>query len=108
MDKPSALAALAALAQESRLDVFRLLVQAGPAGLPAGDIAAQLGLPPNTLSFHLSQLKHAGLVAVKRESRSLIYSAGFSTMNALLGYLTENCCRGGYTNCTITETVTCG
>jgi len=94
MDKPSALAALAALAQESRLDVFRLLVQAGPAGLPAGDIAAQLGLPPNTLSFHLSQLKHAGLVAVKRESRSLIYSAGFSTMNALLGYLTENCCRG--------------
>jgi DNA-binding transcriptional ArsR family regulator len=94
MEKEDVITALAALAQESRLEIFRLLVQAGPAGLPAGQIAERLGLPPNTLSFHVAQLKHAGLVSVKRESRSLIYSAAFSTMNALLGFLTENCCEG--------------
>ncbi len=94
MEKEDVITALAALAQESRLEIFRLLVRAGPAGLPAGQIAERLGLPANTLSFHISQLKHAGLVSVKRESRSLIYSAAFSTMNALLGFLTENCCEG--------------
>ncbi len=94
MEKPDAIAALAALAQESRLDIFRLLVQAGPEGLPAGQIAEGLGLPANTLSFHLNQLRHAGLVTFRRESRSLIYAAEYPAMNALLAYLTENCCQG--------------
>src|SRR5665213_357710 len=92
MEKMHAIAALAALAQESRLDVFRLLVQAGPAGLPAGQIGERLGLPAATLSFHLSQLKHAGLVTFRREGRSLIYAAEYPAMNGLLAYLTENCC----------------
>jgi ArsR family transcriptional regulator, arsenate/arsenite/antimonite-responsive transcriptional repressor len=92
MEKPDAIAALAALAQESRLDVYRLLVEAGRGGLPVGRIAARLGLPSATLSFHLSQLRHAGLVSFTREGRSLIYTANFSTMNDLLGYLTEKCC----------------
>ncbi len=94
-----AIAALAALAQDSRLDVFRLLVQAGPAGLPAGQIAERLGLPANTLSFHLSQLRHAGLVTFRRESRSLIYAAEYAAMNDLLAYLTENCCKGDAAAC---------
>ncbi len=94
MEKTDALAALAALAQETRLDVFRLLVQAGPDGLPAGQIAELLCLPSATLSFHLNQLKHAGLVTFRRESRSLIYTAEYPTINALLAYLTENCCAG--------------
>lgn len=86
--------ALGALAQESRLDIFRLLVQRGPEGLAAGEIAERLGLPSATLSFHLAQLKHAGLVSARRESRSIIYSANYRSMNALLAYLTENCCQG--------------
>jgi DNA-binding transcriptional ArsR family regulator len=94
MDQTSAIAAFAALAQESRLDVFRLLVQAGPEGVPAGRIAERLGLPGTTLSFHLSQLKHAGLARVRRESRSLIYEADFAAMNALIAYMMENCCQG--------------
>lgn len=94
MDKERAVAALAALAQENRLEVFRLLVQAGAAGIPAGRIAETLGLPPATLSFHLTQLRHAGLVTFHREGRSLIYAAQYPTMNALLAYLTENCCVG--------------
>lgn len=94
IDKSDAIAALAALAQDSRLDIFRLLVQAGPVGLPAGRIGERLGLPSATLSFHLSQLRHAGLVMFRRESRSLIYAAEYSTMSKLLGYLTENCCQG--------------
>ena len=94
MEKPSALAALAALAQENRLDVFRLLVEAGPDGMPAGAIAEALGLAPNTLTFHFDRLRHAGLVTVEREGRSMIYAARFETMNALLGFLTENCCGG--------------
>ncbi len=94
MEKTGALAALAALAQDTRLDVFRRLVQAGPDGLPAGEIAALQGLPAATLSFHLNQLKQAGLVTCRREGRSLIYAAGYPTMNALLAYLTENCCAG--------------
>jgi DNA-binding transcriptional ArsR family regulator len=90
---------LNALAQESRLDVFRLLVQAGPEGLPAGQIAEKLDLPSATLSFHLSQLKHAGLVSCRRESRSLIYAAEYAAMNDLLAYLTENCCQGDAAGC---------
>ena len=97
MEKSDAIAALAALAQESRLDVFRLLVQAGPDGMPAGQIGERLGLAPATLSFHLNQLRHAGLVTYRRESRSLIYAAEYPAMNGLLAYLTENCCGGAQT-----------
>ena len=92
MEKKAALAALAALAQESRLDIYRLLVQAGPAGMPAGQIAEQLGVASATLAFHLKELKHAGLAACTRNGRSLIYAAVYPTMNALLFFLTENCC----------------
>ena len=99
MKKTSALAALAALAQENRLDVFRLLVEAGPDGMPAGAVAEALGLAPNTLTFHFDRLRHAGLVTVQREGRSMIYAARFETMNALLSFLTENCCRGAPERC---------
>lgn len=92
MEKQAVLAALAALAQETRLDIYRLLVQAGPNGLPAGHIGDQLGLPSATLAFHLKELKHAGLVMFTRNGRSLIYAAVYPTMNGLLAYLTENCC----------------
>ncbi len=97
MEKSRAVAALAALAQESRLEVFRLLVQAGPEGMPAGRVAAALHLPPNTLTFHFDRLRAAGLVTVRRQSRSMIYAARFEAMNVLLAYLTENCCRGANT-----------
>jgi DNA-binding transcriptional ArsR family regulator len=86
--------ALAALAQEHRLAAFRLLVQAGAEGLPAGVLAERLGVPPSSMSFHLAQLAHAGLVTQRRASRSIIYSAEYGAMNALMGYLTENCCGG--------------
>ena len=99
MEKQDAIAALAALAQGTRLDVFRLLVQAGPEGLPAGKIGERLGLPSATLSFHLNQLRHAGLVTFRRESRSLIYAAEFAAMNGLLAFLTENCCQGDPASC---------
>lgn len=92
MEKKAVLSALAALSQETRLDIFRLLVQAGPEGRPAGTIAEALGVAPATLSFHLAQLNHAGLIIQRRESRSLIYSAEFDRMNALVAFLTENCC----------------
>lgn len=92
MEKKSALAALTALSQETRLDIFRLLVEAGPDGRSAGAIAETLGVAPATLSFHLSNLSHAGLIVQRRESRSLIYSADFERMNDLLGFLSENCC----------------
>ena len=94
MKKSNVVAALGALAQETRLDIFRLLVQKGPNGLPAGDIGERLGQPPPTLSFHLNQLRFAGLVTSRRESRSIIYSANFKAMTGLLAYLTENCCGG--------------
>src|ERR1700736_6292216 len=94
MEKSNVIDALAALAQENRLDAYRLLVQAGPEGITAGDIAATLGLPPNTLSFHFDRLRQAGLVTVRRSGRSMIYAARYDTMNALLFYLTENCCQG--------------
>ena len=84
--------ALAALAQEHRLALFRLLVQAGSPGMPAGAIAGALGVPNSSLSFHLAQLTAAGLISQQRQGRSLIYSADYRAMNDLLGYLTENCC----------------
>ena len=87
-----AVAALAALAHDGRLKIFKLLVEAGPEGLPVGDIAAALGIPGATLSFHLSQLKHAGLVRAARSGRQLIQTADFERMNTLVAYLTENCC----------------
>jgi len=99
MEKTAALSALGALAQDNRLDVFRLLVQAGPEGMPAGAVAATLGLAPNTLTFHFDRLREAGLLAVRRDGRSMIYSARFDTMNALLGYLTDNCCEGRPERC---------
>ena len=94
MKKSSAVAALGALAQETRLDIFRLLVQRGPEGMPAGEIGMRLGQPSPTMSFHLNQLRFTGLVTSHRESRSIIYRANFKAMNELLGYLTENCCGG--------------
>ena len=99
MEKIDAVAALAALAQDSRLDVFRLLVRAGPAGMPAGEVAASLKLAPNTLTFHFDRLKGAGLVTVRREGRSMIYAARYETMNSLLAFLTENCCQGAPGSC---------
>jgi|SRR6188508_2777489 ArsR family transcriptional regulator, arsenate/arsenite/antimonite-responsive transcriptional repressor len=99
MEKTDAVAALAALAQDNRLDVFRLLVEAGPDGLPAGEVASALSLAPNTLTFHFDRLRVAGLVTVRREGRSMIYAARFETMNALLAYLTENCCGGVASDC---------
>lgn len=86
--------ALGALAHARRLAAYRLLVQAGPEGLPAGAIAEQLGLPASSLSFHLAHLHRARLLTQRRESRSLIYAADFARMNALVGFLTENCCGG--------------
>ena len=94
METNTAIGALAALAQESRLAVFRLLVQAGPEGLAASKIADHLGLPPSSLSFHLKELTHAGMIAPRQDGRFIIYSADFTTMHALLGFLTENCCGG--------------
>ena len=88
------LAALAALAQESRLAVFRLLVQTGPAGLAASRIGQELGIAPSSLSFHLKELTHARLLTSKQEGRFVIYSADIGTMNGLIGFLTENCCGG--------------
>jgi ArsR family transcriptional regulator, arsenate/arsenite/antimonite-responsive transcriptional repressor len=94
MEKTDAVTALGALAQDNRLDVFRLLVQAGPEGMPAGAVAEALNLAPNTLTFHFDRLRTAGLVTVRREGRSMIYAARYETMNDLLGFLTENCCGG--------------
>ena len=99
MDKDHAVAALAALAQDNRLAAFRLLVKAGPDGLPAGRVSDELGLAPNALTFHLDRLRAAGLVTARREGRSMIYAAQYDTMNVLLGYLTENCCQGAEENC---------
>jgi ArsR family transcriptional regulator len=99
MEKSLAVAALAALAQDNRLDVFRLLVQAGPEGMPAGAVANTLDLAPNTLTFHFDRLRTAGLITVRRDGRSMIYAAQFDTMNALLGFLTENCCGGSPEKC---------
>jgi DNA-binding transcriptional ArsR family regulator len=94
MEEKNVIQALAALAQPVRLQVFRALVVAGPAGLTPGVLAEQLGVPSTSLSFHLKELTHANLVSQKRDGRNLIYRAVFEQMNALLGYLTENCCQG--------------
>jgi DNA-binding transcriptional ArsR family regulator len=94
METTDAVTALAALAQDNRLDVFRLLVRAGPEGMPAGSVASELKLAPNTLTFHFDRLRQAGLVTVRREGRSMIYAARFEVMNALIAFLTENCCGG--------------
>src|ERR1700691_3241164 len=94
MKKTEVVVALAALAQDNRLDVFRLLVEAEPEGMPAGAVATALDLAPNTLTFHFDRLRTAGLVTVRRDGRSMIYAAQFKTMNSLLGYLTDNCCGG--------------
>ena len=94
MNASQAIAGLAALAHDTRLAVFRLLVQRGRDGLPAGVIAQNLGLPPSSLTFHLQQLANAGLVSQRRISRQIIYATDFSAMNALMAYLTENCCGG--------------
>ena len=94
MDKEKAIDALAALAQETRLDIFRLLVRTGCQGLAAGEIGAALGVASATLSFHLKELKIAGVVGCRREGRSLIYSPHFRAMNELVKFLTEHCCEG--------------
>jgi DNA-binding transcriptional ArsR family regulator len=94
MNASATISALAALAQEHRLAAFRLLVVAGGEGLPAGAIADLLGLAASSLSFHLAALSHAGLIAQRRQGRSIIYTANYAAMNALVGYLTENCCGG--------------
>ncbi len=94
METLDAVAALAALAQESRLAVFRLLIQAGPAGMAAGKISEAAGIPPSSLSFHLKELSHAGMVTSRQEGRFVIYEANFSTAADLVAFLTENCCGG--------------
>ncbi len=102
MEASAAVAALSALAQEHRLGLFRLLVQAGPEGMAAGAIAETLGVPNSSLSFHLAQLSRAGLVTQERRHRSLIYRADYAVMNTLVGYLLENCCGGA--GCSSQET----
>jgi DNA-binding transcriptional ArsR family regulator len=99
MEMTDAVTALAALAQDSRLEIFRLLVQAGPDGMAAGQVAERLGLAPNTLTFHFDRLRIAGLVGVRRDGRSMIYAARFEAMNGLLSFLTENCCQGASATC---------
>jgi len=94
MESTVAVTGLTALAHEGRLAIYRLLVEAGPPGLTVGEVADKLGMPGATLSFHLSQLKHAGLVLARRDGRQLIQTADFGRMAALVDYLTENCCRG--------------
>jgi DNA-binding transcriptional ArsR family regulator len=94
MDIKAAVRSLAALAQDSRLEVFRLLVQAGPTGLAAGEIAERLGIPASTLSFHVKALAQAGLIESRQESRFIYYSARFAAMNELIAFLGDNCCGG--------------
>lgn len=94
METKQIISALAALAQDSRLAIFRLLVQCGPAGMAASKIGEQLGVAPSSLSFHLKELTHAGLISFRQEGRFVIYAANFTTMNNVLGFLTENCCGG--------------
>ena len=94
METTQAIQALSALAQESRLAIFRLLIQAGPQGMAAGVIGEQLDLPPATLSFHLAGLSRAGLAQGRQDGRFILYSANFQNMNALVGFLTDNCCSG--------------
>jgi DNA-binding transcriptional ArsR family regulator len=106
MEQEDVIRSLAALAQPVRLQVFRALVVAGQSGMTPGTMADGLGIPPNTLSFHLKELTHAGLVTQERASRNIIYRAAYGHMNALLGYLTENCCQGA--TCAVGKTASCG
>src|ERR1700750_1395780 len=99
MDASQAVAALSALAQESRLTIYRLLVEAGPTGLAGGEIGADLRIAPATLSFHLKELFHAGLVSRRQEGRFIYYSASYDRMNKLIGSLTENCCAADGVGC---------
>jgi ArsR family transcriptional regulator, arsenate/arsenite/antimonite-responsive transcriptional repressor len=99
MKTPKVVDALGALAHEHRLAIYRLLVQRGPNGLPAGTIGERVGLLPSSLTFHLQNLQRAGLITQRRESRQLIYSADFAVMNGLVGYLTENCCGSSGATC---------
>jgi DNA-binding transcriptional ArsR family regulator len=108
MKKLAVIAALGALAQETRLDIFRLLVQKGPEGLAAGEIGTRLGQSSPTMSFHLNQLRFAGLVRSRRESRSIIYGANFKAMTDLVAYLTENCCGGRPELCSPAAAPSCG
>lgn len=94
METQDIVVALTAIAQSSRLDIFRLLVQVGGEGMPAGKIAESLEIPPSSLSFHLKELAHAGMILQKQEGRFLIYSANYDRMKAVLSYLTDNCCNG--------------
>ena len=100
MDSQATILALAALAHETRLALYRMLVECGPAGLPAGAIAERLAVPPSSLTFHVQHLHRAGLVTQRRVGRQLIYAADYGAMNGLIAYLTENCCgRGGLAEC---------
>ena|SRR5882724_3982971 len=101
MESKTAVSALSALAQEHRLEIFRLLVQAGTGGMPPSQIAEQLKIAAPTLSFHLAQLKHAALVQVRRDGRSLIYTANYDAMNGLMAFLTDNCCAGDASVCRV-------
>jgi len=102
MNAKTAVASLAALAQESRLAIYRQLVEAGPTGLSVGEIGATLQVSPATLSFHLKALSHAGLVQSRQDGRYLYYTANYERMNGLLGYLTENCCAADGVDCATT------
>jgi hypothetical protein len=99
MKTPGVVEALGALAHEHRLALYRLLVQRGPEGLPAGTIGQLIGLLPSSLTFHLQNLQRAGLITQRRDSHQLIYAADFTVMNGLVGYLTENCCGNGGSEC---------
>ena len=99
MKTPAVIEALGALAHEHRLAIYRLLVQRGPEGLPAGTIGQRIGLLPSSLTFHLQNLQRAGLITQRRESRQLFYSADFTAMNGLVGYMTENCCGNSGAEC---------
>jgi DNA-binding transcriptional ArsR family regulator len=104
MESPEAISALGALAHEHRLAIYRMLVERGPDGLAAGVIAERIGIAPSSLTFHLQHLQRTGLIVQRRLSRQLIYAADFARMNALVGFLTENCCRGGKNACVAGET----
>lgn len=115
MEIPSAIPIFTALSQETRLRAFRLLVQAGPAGLPAGVLSRELGTPHNTLSFHLTHLSHAGVVTSRKEGRSIIYSANFEAVRDLIEFMVKDCCNGDFasireddkTGCAIIELASC-
>jgi DNA-binding transcriptional ArsR family regulator len=108
MEESTATTALAALAQPMRLRVFRALVGVGPDGMTPGALGLRLGIPASTLSFHLKELTHAGLVSQERDGRNLIYRAAMAQMNALLAYLTAHCCEGAATTCATPPTPDCG